>query len=486
MSGGPGRLLREEVLDPQFRHEVAHLLPSYVAIELALVAEYVRMAVIRPEEGRALAAALRSITAADMEDRRQECLSDLALAMERLVGERSASAVPAWHVDRSRNDLQACAQLMAGRRLLVELAADLDGLIEAVLGNAARSAELPMPGHTHFQAAQIMSPGFYLAALADRLLRRSSRMLATFDEIDACPLGSGAMSGQELGWDRDRLATLLGFARAEPLALNGVASREWAAELTAELSLLGSLLSRFCTDLLTWGGAGHGFFDLPDALSGISAAMPQKRNFPVLERVRGRTAHLAAFHVDVLLGQRNTPYTNLVEVSKEAGTHVRAAFETGRSALLLLTEVLRGLEWREERLRAACSEEFFGGFSLANALTLRAGVPWRTAQVIAGAYVTRSLADGRPPGAHAPGVLREAAGEHGYAVPEAGTLLAEAFDVETALERLTSAGSANPRQVLAALADQAGRRERSSARWAARARTLAGVPAGLDRALGLT
>ncbi|MEU7022171.1 lyase family protein [Streptomyces sp. NPDC046203] len=480
----PSALVRELVLDPQFRYEAEHLLPWYLAIEKALVAEYLRMELIGEREARTLGRLLDGVTPEVVEEKRSQSLSDIALAIERGVTERLTEPVPVWHADRSRNDLQACAQLMSAKRRLQETAGELHRLADAARRLAGRTADVLMPGYTHFQSAQIISAGHYFAALGDRLLRRSRRLLQTYDLIDACPLGAGAMSGQELPWDRDRLAGLLGFDRAEPLALNAVASREWAAEVTAELGLLGGTLSRFCTDLLMWAGSEHGFLDLPDALSGISAAMPQKKNFPILERIRGKTAHLAAFHVDVTLGQRNTPYSNLVEVSKEAGTHVAAAFDTCRDVLRLLTVVLEGLVLREDRLLEACEQEYFGGFALANRLTLRHGVPWRTAQVVAGGYVLAGVRAGRTPKDTAPDVLVALAAEHGHTVEDAAGLLADAFDVRRALPRMRSAGSAAPDEVRAALAVQKREGKGLAAAWERRAAVVRQALDGTDRALG--
>jgi argininosuccinate lyase len=326
-----------------------------------------------------------------------------------------------------------------------------------------------MPGYTHHQAAQIITPGYYLAAVSDQVLHTARRMLATHDGIDACPLGAGALAGQQLEWDREQMASALGFRRPQPLALTAVASRGWVLEVTAELSVFGAVMSRFCTDLLTWGSSQYGFLDLPDELSGISSAMPQKKNFPVLERIRGRTAHLAAFHLDVLLGQRNTPFTNLVEVSKEAGTHLFAAFETGRSVLRLATAVLATATFNAERMDEICRHEFFGGFSLANVLTLDEGVPWRRAQVIAGAYVLAALRSGREPSDVDGDLLVRIAREHGADVSDPVGALREAFDVDRSLDQLVSSGSARPDAVRAVLADQQGEYERLRAEWAERA-----------------
>ncbi|KAA2254661.1 argininosuccinate lyase [Solihabitans fulvus] len=476
-------MLREEVLDPQFRYEAEHLLPRYVEIERVLAAEYLRLGLITAREAEDLGAALASVDAHTIDSWREQNMSDIAFALERYVEQRLPSPIPVWHVDRSRNDLQSCAQLLFGRD---ELAATADALLRfgvAAHRRAGESADLPMPGYTHFQAAQIITPGFYLAALSEQALHTARRMLATYDGIDACPLGAGAMAGQELAWDRAEMARLLGFRRVQPLALTSVASRGWVAEVTAELGLLGGALSRFCTDLLTWAGSEHGFVDLPDALSGISSAMPQKKNFPVLERIRGRTAHLAAYHLDVLLGQRNTPYTNLVEVSKEAGANLLNAFTTGRSVLRLFTAVLDGLAFRADRMARACEQEYFGGFSLANALTLDEGVPWRRAQVIAGAYILAAIEAGRTPRQIDAELLRTIAGDHGFELAEPERALAEAFDVDRALARMSSSGSARPDAVRAVLDEQEQEYRRLREEWSARATARHEGPKAVDRLL---
>ncbi|MDF3299504.1 argininosuccinate lyase [Streptomyces tropicalis] len=485
ISGGPNQLLHDEVLAPQFRFESRHLLPHYVAVEKALTAEYARMGLLTADEAHTVAALLDGVGPDTLAPRPDANMSDIAFALERHVEAGLPRPAVRWHVDRSRNDLQSCAQVMFGRDRLTRFAAALLELGDVVLRRAQETRHLPMPGYTHFQAAQVITPGFHLAALSEHLLHTQRRLLHAHDGIDACPLGAGAMAGQELPWDRDRMARLLGFAGPQPHALTAVASRRWSAEATAELSLLGAALSRFTTDLLTWGGSEYGFVELPDELSGISSAMPQKRNYPVLERIRGRTAHLTAFHTDVLLGQRNTPFCNLVEVSKEAGTHVLAAFDSAHGTVRLLTEVLRRLTFRAERMRAVCEREFLGGFALANALTLTEDVPWRTAQVVAGKYIVRADAAGAPPYPGVPELLVEAAAAHGHALTDPAGLLADAFDVDRGLARLASAGSAHPEAVGAVLDAQRAAQAEVRAAWARRAEAVDAGAAETDRALGL-
>ncbi|WP_447007987.1 argininosuccinate lyase [Saccharothrix isguenensis] len=461
----PSALLHEEVLEPQFRYEVRALLPGYVAAEKALLVEYLRMGVLDGTQATALAAALDTVDADALTADPEGNLSDLAFAIERHVARHVTAPAPRWHVDRSRNDLQATAQMIAGKDLITGAVGELLRFAGAVRSLAGRTAHLPMPGFTHHQAAQVVTPGFYFAALGEQVLHHVRRLAAAHDLLDACPLGSGAMSGQELPWDRARLARLLGFARPQPSALVAVASRSWALEATAELSLIGTSLSRFATDLLAWGGSRYEFLDLPPDLSGISSAMPQKKNFPVLERIRGRTAHLTGYHVDLLLGQRNTPFSNLVEVSKEAGRHFADAFAVLDSVLRLFRVVVERLEFRADRMRAACDADYLGGFALANALTLTAGVPWRTAQVLAGRYVLDALERGLPPTRPDPELLESVLAEEGFAVEDPARLLVESFDTDRALRRMASAGSTHPDAVAVELTAQDAERERLAA-WA--------------------
>jgi len=464
----PARLWHDEVLAPQFGYEVVHLLPWYLAIEKVLLLEYVRMELADPVHAGALAARLTDIQATGITPDPAENMSDVAFAVERYVASGPVPPFPAWHVDRSRNDLQACAQLLWGRDQLIASAQALHALGVAAARLARSSAAIAMPGHTHLQAAQVITPGFYFAAMSEEILRTLRRLDFSFGEVDQCPLGAGAMAGQELDWDRERMARLLGFSEPAPHALVAVASRGWALSVAGDLSAFGVVLSRFVTDLMMWGSSEFGYIDLPDELSGISSAMPQKRNFPVLERVRGRSAHLVSLALDIALGQRSTPYSNMVEVSKESCAHLLQLFDALRSVTTLLAAVLGSLTLRADRMRAACEREYLGAFTLANLLTMRAGLPWRSAQVVAGRYVVAAIERRLAPSAPDGELLAELAAAAGHQVASPAELLTEAFDVDAALTVKRSAGSANPVAVTDLLAAHEAEYAQAGARWSAR------------------
>ncbi|MEU9118434.1 lyase family protein [Streptomyces sp. NPDC048506] len=483
IASGPDALLRAEVLEPQLRFEIDALLPGYVQLEKVLLLEYRRLGLLDAAQVGAVAALLDQVTPEAIAREAGESMSDIAFTLERYVSRRLAEVPPAWHVDRSRNDLQATAQLMYGRGRLLESAEALLAFGRTAHRLAGRGVGLAMPGYTHMQPAQVISPGFYFAGLCDQVLHTLERLDAVYRTASASPMGAGAMAGQELPWDRERMARLLGFTEVRTHALRAVAQRDWALEACAEFSLLGVALSRFVTDLMTWGSAGYGFIDLPDHWSGISSAMPQKKNYPVLERIRARTAHLSAAYTDIATGQRNTPYSNSVEVSKEANAGVPAAFDAFGSVLRLFGAVLTNLEFRADRMREACEREYLGGFTLANLLTLRAAVPWRTAQVVAGRYIVRAVERGLPPAEPDGPLLDALLADEGHRADDAAGLLTEAMSVSGGLAAKRSDGSASPDAVRSLLTDQEAAFDALAERWRDRRAGIEEAAAGLDRLL---
>ncbi|WP_326641100.1 lyase family protein [Streptosporangium sp. NBC_01755] len=483
ISAGPDELVRREVLRPQLEFEAEHLLPGYLRLEQVLLLEYHRMGLLSTIDVATIAPVLSELDSETVRNLADAAMSDIAFTIERYAIERIGDIAPAWHVDRSRNDLQATAQAIYGRDRVLDTVDDLIGLGRAAHQLACREIDTMMPGYTHSQPAQVASAGFYFSAMSAQVLHSLHRMDTVYASVDTSPMGAGAMTGGELDWDRTRMARLLGFSSGDGHALIGVATRDWALEATAELCLIGVSLSRFATDLLTWSGAGYGFIDLPDEFSGISSAMPQKKNFPVLERLRGRTAQLAAGFVGVVLGQRATPFSNTIEVSKEAGTHVPLVFDQAGSVLRLFTAVLAGLRLRTDRLREVCETEYLGGLSLANRLCLDAGVPWRTAQVIAGRYIVAAVDRGLTPAEPDAVLLEQVGRDAGFEVTDAERLLTQAFDVDKALSAKRTTGSASGQSVRAMLNQQAADFDLVQQRWTARRRRITAAYATTDRLL---
>jgi argininosuccinate lyase len=461
----PSALWNETVLQPQFMYELQHLLPHYVQIERAMLGEYERLGLLSSIEIQEIRQLLAQITSETLSADLQANMSDISFAIERYVETRTRSPCIAWHVDRSRNDVQATAQIMFAREKLLSIVEALFIFSQAVQTLAEATAGLPMPGYTHYQAAQIITVGFYMSALNEQLGKAIQRLQTLLEEINECPLGSGAMAGLELSWDRQALARALGFTRPTRHALIGVASKEWLLQSAGELSTLSVTLSRFITDLIIWGSGEYRLIDLPDQLSGISSAMPQKKNFPIMERIRGKTAHITAYYVDFAMTQRSTPYTNLVETAKEGGSNFFAMTQAMEALLQLFTTLSQHLQLRRERLHDLCTQEFFGGFTLANLLTLKAHIPYRQAQVLAGRYIVAMMEQGRQPNEVDITALQKLCREQDYTLPFDEDALQQAFSIEHNLLNKQTQGSTHPQEVVRLLALQKRERQKQHRRF---------------------
>ncbi|MFC7723113.1 lyase family protein [Nonomuraea recticatena] len=426
----PASLLERTVLNSRFDWEVQHLLRHYQWIEMVQTEEYVRMGVLDPDMGERIRGAVAGLSAEEVAAEHGTTMSDTLFAMERALYARIPAQATAWHVDRSRNDVQACAQLMFGRERLLGVAETVRGLADAAVLAASGHTGSIMPGHTQHQWAQAITLGFYLAALAEAATTAAESLHALYDGINLSPLGAGALAGLELPWDRSRMAAALGFHAPQPHALTSVASRGWVLRCAAELSVLGTTVSRFLTDLLWWSGSSCRFIDLPDELAGISSAMPHKRNFPILERIRGMSGHLVGLSFDLMIGQRNTGYTNLVEVSKESTRFLEDLFDTSETMLALLQRVIADLRFHPDRAGKAVNGEPLAAAAVANHLTLENHVPARTAQVIVGSWIAAGAQDDPAPDALSLSSLAVACEEQGYRLRLGEDRLRELLDAE--------------------------------------------------------
>lgn len=335
-----------------------------------------------------------------------------------------------------------------------------------------------------YELAHLLPFYLLLEAVSAAVLSTLQRLLQTYDELNHCPLGAGAMAGLEYQWDRSRMAGALGFTSVVRSALTSVADRDWTLKISAEYAILGNALSRFCTDLSFWGSSECGFINLPDALVSISSAMPQKRNLTILERIRGETSHLAALHVDFMLGQRNTPFTNMVEVSKEAGRYALALFEHADRITTLLHLVIEHLAFDQDRMYQVCASQYFGGFALANALTMNDSIPYRQAQVIVGELIRDAIVNDIPPADLKLATLQSILARYGYRSGLSQEQLRLLFDVYANLQSKQTIGSTHPDQVLATLTEQRQAHTAIVAAWEARHRHVADALEGVGNLLG--
>ncbi|MCB1565533.1 MAG: argininosuccinate lyase, partial [Xanthomonadales bacterium] len=280
------------------------------------------------------------------------------------------------HTGRSRNDQVLVATRLWLKDRLARLKALCIECADVALARAGAEASLPLPGYTHLQRAVVSSAGMWWAAWAEGFIDDAQRATDTLAWVDANPLGSAAGYGVNLPLDRDHCTQALGFSRLQVAATYAQLSRG-KFEMAAIEALGSALLDlrRLAWDLSLFTSAEFGFVKLPAEYTTGSSIMPNKRNPDVIELMRGVYASAAAARSEIeQLLSLPSGYHRDLQFSKGAIFH---AFGRGLSALELLPDLLRNLDWNAERISAALEPSMYAT-DLAVELA-REGMPFRDA-----------------------------------------------------------------------------------------------------------
>ena len=217
---------------------------------------------------------------------------DIHMFVEQTLTERLGDVGKKLHTARSRNDQVALDLRLYLLDEVREIRALTLGLLAAITDQAERYKATVMPGYTHLQRAQPITFGHHLMAYAEMFLRDIGRMQDALKRMDVCPLGSGALAGTTYPLDRDLTAKLLGFSGVSRNSLDGVADRDFCAEIAAAISLAMVHLSRFSEEIILWCSWEFKFIELDDAFSTGSSIMPQKKNPDITELIRGKSGRV--------------------------------------------------------------------------------------------------------------------------------------------------------------------------------------------------
>lgn len=297
-------------------------------------------------------------------------------AIEARLIERLGDTGRRIHTGRSRNDQILVATRLWLKDRLARVMALCRESAEVALARAAAEASLPIPGYTHLQRAMVSSGGMWWAAWAEGFIDDAVRARDALAWVDANPLGSAAGYGVNLPLARDHTTQALGFGRMQVAATYAQLSRG-KFEMGAIDALGAALLDvrRLAWDLSLFTSAEFGFVALPAEYTTGSSIMPNKRNPDVVELMRASYSAVAAARTEIeQLLSLPSGYHRDLQFSKGAIFH---AFGRGLGALELLPDLLRNLEWKPERMRAALDPSMYAT-DLAVDLA-RQGMPFRDA-----------------------------------------------------------------------------------------------------------
>lgn len=408
LSSLPDPVLFDLLYRPAFQRDAAEVLPWLLRIDAAHVLMLAERSIVPREVAAGILGLNRELAARAA---RGEVVLEpppvhrgLYYVYERHLIERlGGEAGGAAHVARSRNDINAAVTRLRLRQDLLDLLAEGADLLGAALGLAGEHTSTVMSGFSHFQPAQPATLGHYLAAIAAELGRSLALLSTAWAAVNRSPLGAGAGLGTSFAIDPERTAAFLGFDSVVDNSLDAVASRDYAVHVLSPLALLGTTLTRLALDLQMWSSRAYGFLRWPDPFVSTSSMMPQKRNAFVLENIRGQAARPAGALMSVLIGLKNTPFSNTVEVSSETTAHVLPAVAAAATAIRLTTLLLRHVEVDAGRMIEFLDREETTMTAVADHLVACHGLPFRSAHEAVG----RLLREEPPAARWTPGAVKE-------------------------------------------------------------------------------
>ncbi len=356
---------------------------------------------------------------------------DIHMFIEQVLTQRLGDVGKKLHTARSRNDQVALDLRMYLRGEIDSLTA-LTGTLASVLCDKAEEYRAAiMPGYTHLQRAQPVTFGHQLMAYAMMLLRDLDRLRDCRRRMNISPIGCCALAGTTYDTDREMEARTLGFEGICLNSIDGVADRDFAAELCAVLAIEMMHLSRLSEELILWSSWEFQFVELPDAYTTGSSIMPQKKNPDMAELVRGKTGRVYGDLMGILTVLKGLPlaYNKDMQEDKEG---VFDACDTAKHCLEVMAGMLPGMRAKTENMRRAASEGFINATDLADYLVSK-GLPFRSAYRISGELVARCIREHKT-------LETLSLAEYRDCSPLIGEDVYGHIDLETCVEKRVSAG----------------------------------------------
>ena len=318
---------------------------------------------------------------------------DIHTVIEEELTRRRGDAGKRLHTARSRNDQVAVDVRLYLRKECDSLTAQLRELIEVLCDKAEEGSEMVMPGYTHLQRAQPITFGHHMLAYAEMFLRDIGRLEDAKKRMNVMPLGSGALAGTTYPIDRFRTAELLHFDAPCRNSLDGVADRDFCAEITGAISLAMVHLSRFSEELVLWCSWEFRFVRLDDAFSTGSSIMPQKKNPDIAELVRGKSGRVFGDLMGLLTMMKGLPlaYNKDMQEDKEA---VFDAVDTLRMCLTAFIPMVKTMTLLPDNMRRAAAGGFINATDVADYLVEQKGLPFRDAYRMTGDLVAKCMESG--------------------------------------------------------------------------------------------
>ncbi len=264
------------------------------------------------------------------------------------------------HTGRSRNDQSLTMTRLFSKEKLEKIKKETENLAKSLEQQIKKQGKIKMPGYTHMQRAMPSSVGMWLGSHCDSLKDDLILLDAVMKIIDQNPLGSAAGYGENtLGLNRGFTAKELGFGKVQANPMYCAFSRGKFENLVLQaVSNVMFDIGKMSSDLLLFTTKEFNFFTLPDSFKTGSSIMPQKKNYDVLELIRGNISVFNGYQHQIENIVKNLPagYNRDFQLTKEPYIRgIKLALDT----LEVMVLVIKNLEAKKTNLENACSSELY-------------------------------------------------------------------------------------------------------------------------------
>jgi len=280
-----------------------------------------------------------------------------------------------------------CIRIRLREDLLAQMAALLK-VRAALLTIAEKHTASAMPGFTHLQHAQPTTLAHHLLAYEQAFSRDFDRLLSAYTRVNRSPLGAAAFASTGYPINRDLTANLLGFEGLVTNTMDAVATRDFALETLADLSILMANTSRLCEELVIWSSAFVRFVTLDDAVCSTSSIMPQKKNPDIAEIMRAKSGAVFGAFSSAFVTVKGLPMSYNRDL-QDLTPHLWRGVQDAHESSIILSDMLAGATFETARMAEEAGKGYSTATELADSLVRSYGLPFRTAHNIVGRAVQK-------------------------------------------------------------------------------------------------
>ncbi|WP_455644698.1 argininosuccinate lyase [Methanosphaera sp.] len=318
---------------------------------------------------------------------------DIHMALEDYVTKEIGPEAGFMHTAKSRND-QVCTDIRLTLKNEIEnTIINIKSFINTIVEMAKENTHTLFIAYTHLQHAQPTTFGHHLMAYANELRRDCERLIDTYKRVDMSPLGSAALTTTGFPINRDRTAELLGFSQVMDNSIDGVSSRDFAAEAIFDYAMLSTTLGKISDEIVIWSSYEFRMVECSNQYSSTSSIMPQKKNPDIAELSRGKSTIAYGELMTVLAMIKGIPHSYNRDL-QEVTPHLWNAIDNTNDILGIVHGMLSTLTINKERTEELAGANFATATELADVIVREKELPFRTAHRIVGRIVSDAIEEG--------------------------------------------------------------------------------------------